>query len=82
MWQHVGANQGMLIVETIGRVRRDHFVEKKGIKRALRQLRDERCGRARAPPMDYLDNPPPRQTGGQNWRPIRGGKGGSFFDAD
>lgn len=27
----------MLIVETIGRVRRDHFVEKKGIKRIARE---------------------------------------------
>jgi transposase len=32
----VGKNQGMLIVETIGRVRRDHFVEKKGIKEIAR----------------------------------------------
>lgn len=32
----VGKNQGMLIVEAIGRVRRDHFVEKKGIKEIAR----------------------------------------------
>jgi len=37
MWKHLGENQGMLIVETLGRVRRDHFVEKKGIKQIARE---------------------------------------------
>ena len=39
---------------------------------------EERCGRARVPPIDYPDNPLSRQEGGQNWTPISPLKGVKF----
>ena len=39
---------------------------------------EERCGRARAPSVDYQDNTLSHQEGGQNWTPISPLKGVKF----